>query len=159
MPLSNGEWAYLAAWMDLYSRKVVGWQVGETMKDELVVVPLRRALKMRQPDPGLVTHSDRGGQYVSADLKELIRLWYIRPSMSRADDPYDNAFAESLWSRLKAELLEGGAFLNVEDAQTEIFDYIEIYYNRARKHSSLGYQCPEQFENQYFTNLTSSVCR
>ncbi|WP_255709222.1 IS3 family transposase [Spirosoma sp. KNUC1025] len=159
LPLSNGEWAYLAAWMDLYSRKVVGWQVGETMKDELVVVPLRRALKMRQPDPGLVTHSDRGGQYVSADLKELIRLWYIRPSMSRADDPYDNAFAESLWSRLKAELLEGGAFLNVEDAQTEIFDYIEIYYNRARKHSSLGYQCPEQFENQYFTNLTSSVCR
>ena len=102
LPLINGEWAYLATWMDLYSRKVVGWKWAKQWNraagaDELVVVPLRRALQMRQPAPGLVTHSDRGGQYVSADLKELVRLWHIRPSMSRADDPYDNAFAESLW--------------------------------------------------------------
>ncbi len=111
------------------------------MEDELVVLPLRRALQLRQPALGLITHSDRGGQYVSAELKEVVRLWHIRPSMSRADDPYDNrtggpAFAESLWSRLKAELLEGGAFLSVEDAHTEIFDYIEGYYNRVRKHRS-----------------------
>jgi putative transposase len=98
LPLINGEWAYLATWMDLYSRKVVGWQVGETMKDELVVLPLQRALQSRQPTGGLIIHSDRGGQYVSAELKELIRLWRIRPSMSRADDPYDNAYAESLWT-------------------------------------------------------------
>ncbi|NEU67144.1 IS3 family transposase [Spirosoma agri] len=111
LPLVNGEWAYLAVWMDLYSRKVVGWQVGEPMKDELVVVPLRRALQMRQPAPGLVTHSDRGGQYVSAALKELIRLWHSRPSMSRAtvaDDPYDNAFAESLWIGLPKQPPKGG---------------------------------------------------
>lgn len=86
-----------------------------------------------------------------------------------ADDPYDNAFAESLWigppsGRLKAELLEGGAFLSTEDAHTEIFDYIEpgrraAYYNRIRKHSSLGYKSPEQFEQEYFINLTNSVCR
>jgi transposase InsO family protein len=79
--------------------------------------------------------------------------------MSRADDPYDNAFAESLWSRLKAELLEGGVFLSIEDARTEIFDYIEVYYNRMRKHSSLGYKSPEQFEQEYHTNRTNSVCR
>ena len=159
LPLINGTWAYLATWMDLYSRRIVGWQVGETMEDELVVVPLRRALKLRQPTVGLIIHSDRGGQYVSTELKELIRLWHIKPSMSRADDPYDNAFAESLWSRLKAELLEGGVFLSTEDAHTEIFDYIEAYYNRIRKHSSLGYKSPEQFEKEYFINLTNSVCR
>lgn len=86
------------------------------MEDELVITPLRSALQMRQPLAGLIIHSDRGGQYVSTELKELISLWHIRPSMSRVDDPYDNAFAESLWSRLKAELLEGGAFLSVHDA-------------------------------------------
>lgn len=159
LPLENGEWGYLAAWMDLFSRRIVGWQVGETMEDELVVLPLRRALQLHQPAVGLIIHSDRGGQYISTELKEVIRLWHLRPSMSRADDPYDNAFAESLWSRLKAELLEGGVFLNIEDAYTEIFDYIEVYYNRERKHSSLGYRSPEQFEQEYYTNLTNSVCR
>ena len=159
LPLINGDWAYLATWMDLFSRKVVGWQVGETMEDELVILPLRRALQLRQPAVGLIIHSDRGGQYVSSELKEVIRLWHIRPSMSRADDPYDNAFAESLWSRLKAELLEGGVFLSVDDAHTEIFDYLEVYYNRERKHSALGYKSPEQFEQEYYTNLTNSVCR
>lgn len=84
--------------------------------------------------------------------------------MSRADDPYDNrtgepAFAESFWSCLKAELLGGGTFLNVEDARTEIFEYTEMYYNRLRKHSSLGNKSPEQFEKEYYTKLASSVCR
>ena len=129
------------------------------MKDALVIVPLRTALATRQPATGLIAHSDRGGQYVSNELQELVGLWRIRPSMSRADDPYDNAFAESLWSRLKAELLEGGCFLNVDDARTEIFEYIECYYNRVRKHSSLSYKSPEQFETEYYTKLASSVCR
>lgn len=125
---------------------------------------LQAALSARQPLPGLMLHSDRGGQYASTEIRELIDLWRIRPSMSRADDPYDNrtggpAFAESFWSRLKAELVEGGAFLSVEDARTEIFDYIEMYYNRVRRHSSLGYQSPDQFEQQYHTNLASLVCR
>ncbi len=79
LPLIDGDWGYLATWMDLYSRKVVGWQVGKTMEDELVVLPLRRALQLRQPALGLITHSDRGGQYVSAELKEVVRLWHIRP--------------------------------------------------------------------------------
>ncbi|PIQ20384.1 MAG: hypothetical protein COW65_15320 [Cytophagales bacterium CG18_big_fil_WC_8_21_14_2_50_42_9] len=80
----------------------------------------------RQPVPGLNAHSDRGGQYVSDELRELIDRYSIRQSMSCRDDPYDNVFAESFWSRFKAEVLEGGAFLSVEDARTEIFDYIEI---------------------------------
>lgn len=159
LPLAGGGWCYLASWMDLFTRRIVGWQVDDNMGDALVIVPLQNALKVRQPAAGLVVHSDRGGQYVSNDLRELVRLWKIRPSMSRADDPYDNAFAESFWSRLKAEMLEGGAFLNVQDARVEIFDYIEIYYNRVRRHSSLGYQSPEHFESQYHQKLASKVCR
>jgi putative transposase len=153
LPLIDGEWAYLGGWMDLFSRRIVGWRVDDNMEDALVITPLRAALQSRQPAQGLITHSDRGGQYVSNDLQELVSLWRIRPSMSRADDPYDNAFAESFWSRLKAELLEGGCFLSVDDARTEIFEYIESYYNRVRKHSSLGYKSPEQFENEYYKNL------
>ena len=79
--------------------------------------------------------------------------------MSRADDPYDNAFGESLWSRLKAELLGEGVFLSIDDARAELFDYIETYYNRVRKHSSLDYKSPDQFEQDYFTNLADSLCR
>ena len=106
---------------------------------------------------------------MSNELHELVGLWRIRPSMSRADDPYDNAFAESFWSRLKAELLEGPGgrcrcFLSVDDARTEVFEYrnggpFECYYNRVRKHSSLGYKSPEQFENEYHTKHANSVCR
>ena len=77
--------------------------------------------------------------------------------MSRADDPYDNAFAESFWSRFKAEVLEGGAFLDLEDARTEIFDYIEMYYNRIRRHSALGYKSPIIFENEYYSKLASTM--
>lgn len=159
LPLSNGEWAYLGSWMALFSRRIVGWRVDDNMEDSLVIIPLRNALQSRQPAPGLIIHSDRGGQYVSTELHELISLWQIRPSMSRADDPYDKAFAESFWSRLKAELLEGGTFLSVDDARTEIFEYIEMYYNRVRKHSSLGYKSPEQFEDEYYIKLANSVCR
>lgn len=155
LPLANGEWAYLGSWMDLFSRRIVGWRVDVNMEDALILVPLRAALQSRQPSAGLIVHSDRGGQYISNEVQELVSLWRIRPSMSRADDPYDNAFAESFWSRLKAELLEGGCFLSVDDARTEVFEYIECYYNRARKHSSLGYKSPEQVENEYHTKLAS----
>lgn len=155
LPLANGEWAYLGAWMDLFSRRIVGWRVDDRMEDTLVLLPLRTALQARQPDGGLIVHSDGGGQYISNPMRELVNLWRIRPSMSRADDPYDNAFAESFWSRLKAELLEGGCFLSLEDARTEVFEFIECYYNRVRKHSSLGYKSPEQVENEYHTKLAS----
>ena len=125
------------------------------MEDLLVIKPLQKALAVRRPGPGLIIHSDRGGQYISNELKELSDCWQLRPSMSGADDPYDNAFAESFWTgppggRFKAELLEGGAFLDVADARTEIFEYIEMYYNQSRRHSSLGYKSPSVFEREYY---------
>ena len=113
LPLTNGEWAYLGAWMDLFSRRIVGWRVDDNMEDALVISPLRMALQARQPACGLITHSDRGGQYVSNEIQELVSLWRIRPGMSRADDPYDNrtgepAFAESFWIGPPKRPPEGG---------------------------------------------------
>jgi putative transposase len=155
LPLTDGRWAYLGSWMDLHSRMIVGWKVDENREDALIINALKQCLSNKQPAPGLIAHSDRGGQYVSDELRELMDSYKIRQSMSRADDPYDNAFAESFWSRFKAEVLEGGAFLDIEDAQTEIFDYIEIYYNRVRRHSALGYRSPLNFESQYYSKLAS----
>ena len=152
LPLVGGEWAYLGTWMDLYSRVIVGWQVEDHMEDSLIIRPLKKALTWRRPAAGLIVHSDRGGQYVSDELKAVIAKHHARQSMSRADDPYDNAFAESFFSRFKAELLEGGAFLSLEDARTEIFDFIEMYYNRIRRHSALGYKSPLNFEAIYYQN-------
>lgn len=157
LPLVNGQWGYLSSWMDLFSRKIVGWQVDSHMKDELIISALRKALNARNPAAGLIAHSDRGGQYVSDELRALLNDHHIHQSMSRADDPYDNAFAESFWSRFKAEVLEGGAFLDLEDARTEIFDYIEMYYNRIRRHSSLGYKSPLTFEEEYYRKLASTL--
>jgi putative transposase len=87
LPLVNGEWAYLGSWMDLFSRRIVGWRVDETMEESLIMVPLQRALQGRQPAKGLITHSDRGGQYRCQAMDELVELWHIRPSMSRAGHP------------------------------------------------------------------------
>lgn len=157
LPLVNGQWAYLGSWMDLYSRMVVGWRVEAHMEDTLIINALKQGIYSRQPESGLIAHSDRGGQYVSDELRKLIKAYQLRQSMSRADDVYDNAFAESFWSRFKAELLEGGAFLNVADARTEIFAYIEVYYNRVRRHSSLGYKSPLQFESDYYLKLASQL--
>jgi putative transposase len=155
LPLAEGKWGYLAQWMDLFSRMTVGWQLAAHMDDSLVITALEKALQWRKPAAGLIVHSDRGGQYVSSQLKMLLKKHDCRQSMSRADDPYDNAFAESFFSRLKAELLQGGAFLDLEDARTEIFDFIEMYYNRIRRHSALGYQSPLIFEQQYYYQLLS----
>ena len=98
LPLVNGQWAYLGGWLDLFSRRVVGWRVDDNMGEALIRLPLQAALTARQPLPGLILHSDRGGQYVATEVRELIDVWRIKPSMSRADDPYDNAFAESFWT-------------------------------------------------------------
>jgi putative transposase len=157
IPLSQGRWAYLSVWMDLYSRRIVGWQLASHMREGLVITALRKALATRNVKAGLIVHSDRGGQYAGGLFRMLLLKRKIAQSMSRADDPYDNAFMESCFSRLKAELLEDGIFDNLEDAQTEIFEYIEMYYNTSRKHSSLNYQSPMQYENHYFYSLTKQV--
>ena len=137
VPLQSG-WAYLAVWMDLYSRKVVGWALAEHMREELVMMALNRALASRYINEGLIVHSDRGGQYAGKRFRELLDAHKIRQSMSGKDNPYDNAFMESYFSRFKAELLQGGVFEKLEDARTEAFEYIEMYY-KSHPHSSLGY--------------------
>lgn len=154
MPLTGGGWAYQSVWMDLYSRRVVGWQAEAHMREELVITSLNKALQTRHVKPGLIVHSDRGGQYAGGEFRKRLERRKIEQSMSRADDPYDNASMESFFSRLKAELLENGAFESLEDARTELFEYIEMYYNTARKHSGLNYQSPMDYEKHYFYFFT-----
>ncbi len=149
LPLAGGTWAYLATWLDLYSRRITGWQVAETMTAELVIGALRQAIGRRPPARGLIVHSDRGGQYVDTAFRALLTAYGYQQSMSRAGETYDNAFAESLFSRYKAELLEDGAFRDVAEAQLETFEYIERYYNPVRRHSALGYVSPEEYERAY----------
>ena len=149
LPLQGGGWAYLATWMDLFSRKIVGWQVAGSMTAELVIEAIKKAILRERLPVGLIVYSDRGGQYVDAEFRRLLDQHGFEQSMSRSDETYDNAHAESLFSRYKAELLEGGAFADVEEARMETFIYIESYYNRVRRHSALGYQSPEDFERAY----------
>lgn len=148
IPMADGNFHYLSAWMDLCSRKVVGWDMQDHMRESLVTASLNKALRARKVSPGLLIHSDRGGQYAGTKFRQILQDKELVQSMSDADNPYDNAHMESFFSRFKAELMEGGAFLNAEDAQTEIFDFIEMYYNPSRLHSSIGYLSPDNFEKQ-----------
>ena len=121
------------------------------MQEGLVIAALKKALYTRRPAAGLIIHSDRGGQYGGKAFRRLLGR-DIKQSMSRADNPYNNAYMESCLSRFKAELLQGGMFDGIEDARTEIFEYIEMYYNTVRLHSSLGYKSPMHFEQEYEKN-------
>jgi transposase InsO family protein len=155
IPLKDSRWAYLAVWMDLFSRRIVGWSLEEHMREELVIAALQKALGVRAVGKGMILHSDRGGQYAGHAFRGLLRRRRLLQSMSRADDPYDNAFMESCFSRFKAELLQGGVFESIADAYTEIFEYIEMYYNPIRRHSSLGYVSPAVFEQQWVRAQTA----
>lgn len=157
IPLAGSEWGYLAAWMDLYSRKIKGWSLDHHMGEELVHSALRKAIGSNQLTSGSIIHSDRGGQYIGKAFRRTLNHHRFRQSMSRPDDPYDNAFMESCWARLKAELLENGVFRSLEDARIELFEYIESYYNRKRRHSSLGNISPEQFEQNYYLTLNQNL--
>jgi transposase InsO family protein len=148
LPTTYGEWLYLNVWMDLYSRYIVGWKLDNHMEESLVKESLQMAIYKRSPPSGLIVHSDRGGQYAGHSFRGLLTQYQVRQSMSGADNPYDNAFAESFFSRFKAELLQKGAFQSKQDAITEVFDFIERYYNTKRLHSSLGYSTPLKFEKQ-----------
>lgn len=154
IPLSGGNWCYLSVFMDLFSRRIVGWQLDDNMKETLVTATLNKAIGSRKIDKDLIIHSDRGGQYGGKMFRAIIEKRKMLQSMSRADNPYDNAFMESCFSRFKAELLQDGIFETIEDAQTEIFEYIEMYYNTLRLHSSLDYQSPDEYEKQFEKNGT-----
>lgn len=153
LPTTCGRWLYLNVWIDLYSRLVVGWKVDDNMEDTLAIDSLNQAVDKRRPSPGLIVHSDRAGQYASYNFKAFFAHTGYVQSMSGADNPYDNAHAESFFSRFKAELVQKGAFQSKEDATTEIFNYIEMYHNTERLHSSIGYVSPATFEKQYYDDI------
>lgn len=125
LPLQDGSFAYLATWADLFSRLVLGWDVQDHMQEGLILVAFEKALRRRGQLREAIVHSDRGGQYASGHFRSLLKVAGCRQSMSRAEESYDNAYAESLFSRYKAELLEGGAFTDLEEARLETFNYIE----------------------------------
>ncbi len=159
LPTTYGQWLYLNVWIDLYSRFVVGWKVDDNMEDTLAIDSLNQAVYKRRPTSGLIVHSDRAGQYASYNFKALFANTGYVQSMSGVDNPYDNAHAESFFSRFKAELLEKGAFQSKEDATTEIFNYIEMYHNTERLHSSIGYVPPATYEKQYYDYIEAGAKR
>jgi transposase InsO family protein len=139
-------WLYLAAILDLYSRKIVGWAMGESLDSCLILKALAMALLHRNPPANLLLHSDRGVQYASADYRRALRQAGLVASMSRKGNCYDNASMESFWSTLKLELVYRRTFDTRSQARIEIFDYIETFYNRQRTHSALDYHSPVDFE-------------
>jgi transposase InsO family protein len=147
IPTQEG-WLYLAAILDLYSRKIVGWAMSERIDTALVLEALGMALRHRQPPTDLLCHSDRGVQYASADYRRALDQAGLLASMSRRGNCYDNATMESFWSTLKLELVYRGTFVTRAQARRQIFEYIEIFYNRQRAHSALDYHSPVDFELQ-----------
>jgi putative transposase len=145
IPAGEG-WLYLAAVEDLHSRRIVGWAMGERIDSRLVVDALEMAIARRLPGAGLVAHSDRGSQYASEHYQRLLASHGITCSVSRRGDCWDNAPMESFFSSLKKELVYGAGFATRAEARAELFEYIEVFYNRVRRHSSLGYRSPAEYE-------------
>lgn len=138
-------WLYLAAVLDLGNRAVVGWSLGRRLGQELVLTALNQALMRHPPEAGLVFHADRGGQYRGHQMELLLERHGIRLSLGRRGDCYDNAVMESFFSTLKSELVNREEFETEQEARRRIYDYIEIYYNRQRRHSTLNYQTPSEY--------------
>jgi transposase InsO family protein len=141
-------WLYLAVVLDLKSRLVVGWAMKNSLETSLATDALTMALWRRKPGRGLLCHSDRGVQYAAGDYQEVLRQHGIEGSMSRKGDCWDNAVAESFFATLEWELIQDSDWHTHEEARRAVFDYIEVWYNRQRRHSSLGYRSPADFERQ-----------
>ncbi len=139
-------WLYLAAVEDLYTRKVVGWSLGERLTSELVNEALRMGIGRQLPTVDLLAHSDRGSQYASGSYQRLLASRGIRCSMSRKGNCWDNAPMESFFATLKKELVHQERYATREEARQSLFEYIEVFYNRVRRHSAIGYQSPTRFE-------------
>jgi putative transposase len=147
VPTREG-WLYLAVVLDLASRRVVGWAMRETLEAELALSALRMAVTSRRPAPGLIHHSDRGVQYACTAYRELLAAHQIDASMSRAGDCWDNAVAESFFATLELELIDGSKWATRAEARQAIFGFIHTWYNRQRRHSTLQYLSPMQYEQQ-----------
>lgn len=139
-------WLYLAVIMDIYSRKIVGWSIGCYLSAELVLKAITMALVNRNPGRGVIFHSDRGSQYTSSVVKNMLSLYGFRQSMSSTGNCYDNAITETFFHTLKTEWIYQNKYQTREEAKKSIFQYIEIFYNRQRLHSSLNYLSPIEFE-------------
>ena len=146
-------WLNLAVIMDLYSRRIVGWAMKGRMTEDLAIHALEMALLNRKPTTSLIHHSDQGSQYQSVALRQRLKESRITPSMSRKGDCYDNAVIESFFKTLKTEIGIEWRFRSHEEARAVIFEYIELFYNKKRIHSTLGYVSPEQFESRKSTEL------
>jgi transposase InsO family protein len=138
-------WMYVSAIMDVRTRKIIGLSMKDRLTQELTTDALVQAVKRERPGKGLIHHSDRGKQYASYAYKELLNQYGLQSSMSRSGNCYDNAYIESFWGTLKKELVYGEKYLTRRDARLSIFEYVEVFYNRFRKHSALGYKSPEQY--------------
>jgi putative transposase len=143
---TNEGWLYLAGMLDCFSRRIVGWAMADHLQTDLVSDALTMALERRRPTKGLLHHSDRGVQYASEDYQHLLSRHGMQVSMSGKGDCWDNAVMESFWATLKTELVHQTHYETRQQAKASIFEYIEVFYNRKRLHSSLGYVSPESFE-------------
>ncbi len=150
-------WLYLAVVMDLFSRRVVGWSMAEHLRTELVLGALHMALGQRVPSRDLTHHSDRGCQYASQAYRDVLAEHGIQCSMSRKANCWDNAVAESFFGTLKTELVHRTRWKTRLAARTAIFEYIEVFYNRQRRHSHLGYLSPVEYENLYESGLKKAA--
>lgn len=146
--LRSGGFCYLACLQDKFTRRIVSWIVSERITAQLVIDVFLQARRRGLIGKGAIIHTDRGSQYAAVEYRRLLYVGGFRQSMSRRGNCYDNAQAESFFSRFKAELVEGGIFESVEQARSETFSYIEGYYNRIRLHSGLGYKSPLEFEKE-----------
>lgn len=147
IPTDEG-WLYLAGVLDLCSKTVVGWSMSESLEKGLVMDALRMAHRRRRPGAGLIHHSDRGSQYASNDYRKLLKDYGMQMSMSRKGDCWDNAVMESFFGTLKKELVHHRRYRTRAEARRDIFEFIEVFYNRERLHSSLGYMSPAAYEKQ-----------
>lgn len=145
-------WLYLASVLDLYSRKIVGWHMSNRMTKELVLQALKQAHGRQRPDGEVLHHSDRGSQYASHDYQKQLQIYSMKSSMSRKGNCYDNACIESFHSIIKKELIYLNRYQTHEEAQKSIFEYIEVFYNNERIHSSIHYTTPDDFERQFYVS-------
>lgn len=142
-------WLYLAVLLDLASRRVIGWSMSGRPDPDLTLAALDMAVQRRKPKPGLLHHSDRGIQYSCTAYLERLRCHQFQPSLSRLGDCWDNAVVESFFHTLKVERLQRAPYRTREDAKQDLFEYIEVWYNRQRRHSSLGYVSPDEYEQRF----------
>ncbi len=145
---------YLAVILDLFSRRVVGWAMSARMTSHLVLEALNMAIQQRRPGPGLLHHSDRGSQYTGVDYQQMLKGYLFQVSMSGVGNCYDNAPTESFIGSLKMEWVHHAYYETRAQARADIFFYIEAFYNRQRRHSTLGYVSPAAFEEAYYSNAS-----